>query len=238
MLDCTTDRYASLYAPWLTDAEVLLRLADLQEGERLLDLCGGTGAVSQAAMKHCKPSAVTLLDLKPRPEGMIVANCEFTVAYGQAENLIGNWPRHSYDVVVCRQALGYLDLNATMRAVEFVLAPGGRFAFNSFHKPEPFRWKHYYYGGAEYVEAHLFLFGCIMHLQGKLWEGFDVTRFRYHSPQRILEAAELHFHVDVIPRGRGLHWLCRKKGETCDTEKRRSSDKSATPSCVLTSATE
>jgi len=236
MLDCTTDCYASFYAPWLVDADALLRLTNLQAGERLLDLCGGTGVVSQAAMKY-KPSAVTLLDLKPRPEGMLVTNCDFTIAYGRAEELIGNWPRHSYDVVVCRQALGYLSLNATMQAVEFVLAPGGRFVFNSFHRPETFRWKHYRFGGAEYVEAHLFAFDHVLHLQGKLWEGFDLTKFRYHSPRRILDAAERFFYVDVIPRGRGLHWICRKKGEPCDDGRRRNLDRSTTLSNVQDNGT-
>ena len=214
MLDCTTNRYDELYAPWLADPDTLLRLADLQAGERLLDLCGGTGAVSQAAMEY-KPSAVTLLDLKPRPGRIVGKNCQFTVVFGRAETMPGRLPRSSFDVVVCRQALGYLSLERALRAVSFVLAPGGRFVFNSFRKPKMLGWKCYSYKGKKYIEAHLFTFDHVTHLQGRLWDGVDMTQFRYYSPQQIRTAAKRYFgdKVEMYPHGRGLHWLCKKGGQ-------------------------
>ena len=68
MFDCSTDKYDVLYAPWLRDPGRLLDLAEYRPGEKLLDLCGGTGAVSKVALQRCggEKSDITLLDINPR----------------------------------------------------------------------------------------------------------------------------------------------------------------------------
>ncbi len=64
---CTTDHYATLYARWLARPGTLLDLAGYEPGQRVLDLCGGTGAVSQECLRRgANPSTIMLVDLNPR----------------------------------------------------------------------------------------------------------------------------------------------------------------------------
>ena len=65
MLNCTTDKYERLYAPWINKGDDLLDWADMRAGDKVLDLCGGTGSVAMRALAR-GASEVHLLDLNPR----------------------------------------------------------------------------------------------------------------------------------------------------------------------------
>jgi|APSaa5957512576_1039674.scaffolds.fasta_scaffold64054_2 16S rRNA G966 N2-methylase RsmD len=66
-MNCTTDKYDALYARWLEKPGTLLDLAGYEPGQTVLDLCGGTGAVSLECLdRGAGPAEVTLLDLNPR----------------------------------------------------------------------------------------------------------------------------------------------------------------------------
>ena len=69
-LNCTTDKYGALYAKWLKNPGTLLDLAGYEPGMRVLDLCGGTGAVSEECLRRGgSPSDLVLMDLNPRCPG-------------------------------------------------------------------------------------------------------------------------------------------------------------------------
>lgn len=202
-LDCTTDKYGELYARWLDNPTPLLDYADAGPADVVLDLCGGTGIVAAAARE--RGCAVAVLDLNPRCDVDYVA-----VAQGRAEDAADIYDEGTFTLVVCRQAVGYLDLDATACAVRRVLTADGRFVFNAFREP---RWalKAYRRGGAIFVEASGYLGRTVMHLQASPLIGLDVTRFRWHTHEEIVQAMSPYFTVEHEFRGRSARYLCRVK---------------------------
>lgn len=223
MFKCTTPEYERLYAPW-TDAPLTLPvLARWNRGEPLLDLCGGAGAVSRALLcgqpKGSLPNPyIVLFDLKPRACWWADAQerlGRFREIRGDA-NRLDTYPGirpESFGVVVCRQAMGYLEPEKVIPAVATVLTPGGRFVFNTFKKPSRVRFKTYLHDGVRYVEAHLYLWGRIVHLQARLshQSGADLTVFRYWPREYLQGVLEANgFAVQVHEANRSLRWLCTK----------------------------
>jgi methylase of polypeptide subunit release factors len=64
---CTTENYNALYTRYLKNPARLLEMTAYKSHHTLLDLCGGTGAISLAALSlGADPAHITLLDLNPR----------------------------------------------------------------------------------------------------------------------------------------------------------------------------
>jgi len=212
-LRCTTADYDLLYARWLQKPGTLLRLAGFEPGMKLMDLCGGTGAVSREATQlGADPSDITLVDLNPRADELGV-NQEACKAENIAWIFNGQWSQ--FDVVICRQAMAYLDLGGVnginlFMAVYALLKPGGVFVFNTFIRP---RWafKRYRYKGVRYVEASAYLGRTVWHLQGIPGFGWDATKFRWHRPEVIYELGR-RFEVTESINGRAQYWTLRKPG--------------------------
>lgn len=207
--DCTTNTYESLYARWLEKPGELLDWADYRPEQRLLDLCGGTGAVTKAALAR-GAKTVWLLDLNPR-----ISDKRVITLHGRAEDVRGGklslkynplecdecvYPPPSrtgrygtdwvgedpFDLVVCRQALGYLNLSQVARSVASVTKPLGRFVFNNFVKPK-WSFKPYRYQDRWFVEASGYVGRKVFHLQATDGD-FDVTMFRWYTPEEIEQA--------------------------------------------------
>jgi len=210
---CTTEKYDLLYARWLADPGRLLDLADWQPGQRLLDLCGGTGAVTREALQRgASPDSITLLDLNPRLPDLSVR----TVA-GQAERvgflLDGEWT--TYDVIVCRQAFSYLDLTGLSRinfpaSVAALLKPSGKFVFNTFVRP---KWsaKRYTYDGQSYFEVSGYFGRTVWHLQASPGLGWDVSRFHWFTEAEIRNLLARWFRVEVNKSDTSIRWVCTKR---------------------------
>jgi len=205
-LNCTTDRYDDIYAPWLARESNLLKLSGYRPGDAFLDLCGGSGGVAKEAIKMASYGEVDLLDLNPRCDNKFV-RCH----KGRAEDAYQIFNPGQFDVVICRQGLGYLQLEPTCYAMAQIIKPGGKFVFNTFKKPTRFGVKNYQFDGCVYDEVHLYLFGRIIHLQHKQDNASDVTMFRYHSPEEILDAVSPWFNVELVTSKSSLRWVCTRK---------------------------
>jgi len=132
---------------------------------------------------------------------------------GDAHYLDQYFNPESFDLVACRQALGYLDPTVVFPHVHQVLAPRGRFVFNTFAKPSRASVDAYPYDGDHFAEGHVFLFGRVLHAQIKLTgvgRGFDLSLFQYHSESKLRAAADGLFQCQVTKKGRSLHWVCTK----------------------------
>jgi len=227
MFNCTTNRYDALYARWLSKPGALLEQAGYTSGERLLDLCGGSGVVSQEALywgrdiddPEQNPN-VTLLDLNPRVDWFCgLYDSEFHAVRGAAENVGSLFDENTFDLVVCRQALAYLDFRKTFPGVARVLRPGGRFVFNYFVHPldggvKPYSTHWYKVGNVQFAEAHLYLKGKVYHLQARLSHGpgIDITRFSYHDPEEMVKVLDdCGFNTVIFRKGRSLRFLCIKR---------------------------
>jgi SAM-dependent methyltransferase len=213
-LRCTTDRYDALYARWLTNPGALLDLAGYQPGQRLLDLCGGSGVVSIEALRRgADANDILLLDWNPYRCGNRL------VAIGVNVNQMGSFftVPEKYDIVVCRQAIAYLDLKPSLvRGIFDCLAPGGKFVFNTFREP---RWslKMYKFAGRRYFEASGF------RVQASPTVGFDVTRFHWYTEEDLRARLGTVFNVQVTDVGtRSQHWVCTLKA--LDPDKTTSED--------------
>lgn len=115
-------------------AERLIDLAQPQPGGRVLDVACGTGIVARRAARRPQVGEVVGLDLN---DGMLAV----ARASAQAESVTVDWrqgrveelpfPRGSFDVAFCQQALGFFpDPGAALRELHRVLAPSGRLALS------------------------------------------------------------------------------------------------------------
>lgn len=223
---CTTPLYDQLYARWLDAPGTLLDVCGYQPGMKLLDLCGGTGAVSLEALRRgADPSTITLVDLNPRcPDKRI------TQLQGDANDLGAMFGPlqpdclHSFDRVIIRQAAAYLDWGLGLLWLTALLKADGMLAFNTFTQP---RWRlhTYRHGGRRFLEASAYLGQEVVHLQLGFGIGADVTRFRWHTEEFLrdrLGDGKLGFRrVEVQRRGRTQTWLCSDSWSALFTENLR-----------------
>lgn len=221
--DCTTNKYADLYARWLENPNKLLKLGGLQVGDRVIDLCGGTGIVAQAALDW-GASYVVVADLNPRVRlsdsrlQPIVARAEsIDVAMRFVEyRLYGDSRTDGFDLdkpfdfVVCRQAIGYVDIQKTAFAVANVLRPGGRFVFNTFKRPK-WSWASYAINERNFYEASGFIGRTVFHIQMSPQVGIDITKFRWHTEDELDAAFMPLFEIDKTSSKTGLYYVCTRR---------------------------
>lgn len=189
MLDCTTSKYEQLYARWLVKPGELLDWAELRPGQRVLDLCGGTGIVTQEALNRDAKSVV-LFDLNPRwtlkqesiPDPRVCEIRGDVNAGGLLSRAV--MMEGPFDLIVCRQSLGYLDLHHLADAIPRLLSLRGRFVFNTFVKPV-WRVNPYWFGRRPFLEMSGFFGRAVFHVQAGV-SGADFSMFRWYQPREIL----------------------------------------------------
>ena len=205
MFKCTTKSYDVLYSRWLENPGNLLDLAEFDESkDSLLDLCGGTGAVSVEAVLRGAVLPPTLIDLNPRCSNPRVKSIK-----GDAHDPL-TYRDVKADVCIIRQSLGYLDLKTVFSLVHGVLNPGGRFAFNTFLQP---RWKvsTYRHGGRRHFEVSAHALGKVVHVQASPLVGLDVSVFKHHGLDDIMNALKRKFDVDVADGNQKSVRVCAVK---------------------------
>jgi ubiquinone/menaquinone biosynthesis C-methylase UbiE len=130
----------TVFRPWATD---LLELADLRQGERVLDVACGTGIVARlAAGRVGMAGEVTGLDLNagmlrvarslPSPPGA-------SVTWVEGSALAMPLPDASFDVVLCQQGFQFFpDQAAGLQEMKRVLVPGGRVLLSIWEGHTPY----------------------------------------------------------------------------------------------------
>jgi ubiquinone/menaquinone biosynthesis C-methylase UbiE len=120
----------------------LLRAADLQPGEHVLDVACGTGVIARAAAAHVGTTGtVTAIDLAP--DMIDVAKATPAPADPPIEWHVGDaaalpFPDGAYDVVFCQMGLMFMDDRARAVAeMVRVVAPGGRVVVNTPGRIQP-----------------------------------------------------------------------------------------------------
>jgi len=143
-----------LLGPWIPD---LISWADLQKGDRVLDLACGTGAVTRAAAAMLGSSGrVTGLDISS--EMLDVAKQTlFTIVPAIQWQLgdAGSMPfvDATFDVVLCQQGLQFFtDRRLAVAEIRRVLAPRGRFVSAVWSRIEN---NPYYWAVAAAADRHL-----------------------------------------------------------------------------------
>lgn len=211
MFDCTTDRYATLYSRWLYDPGKLLRLAKWKPNESLLDLCGGTGIISNLAAETATKK-ITLIDKRIRKNNFYNPNIKIIEHdIGDVYNLFNLYIKQIYnephDVVVCRQAINYICLSPEwFRLIR--LMTGQVFIFNTFKKP---RWgiKNYLWNGKKFIELFGHFKNKVFHFQLSK-DGIDFTTFHYYSKEKLLNLIGSTFETKIIEEGNSIYFICKK----------------------------
>lgn len=189
--------YEILYLRYLKrPPRQLLELAGLRPGERVLDLCGGTGRLSRAALEM-GASQVVLVDRSEKMTRLVPRG--ITVHHTSVEEALKTYIKEGilFDVVACQQGVNYWLNEQTARQVASVLDPGGRFVFNTFwRKPghEP-RIREYRLDGRHYVEISYLAGEQVYHVQ--VCEGLPphVTHFRWIPREQFEQWLRCDFNI-------------------------------------------
>ncbi len=162
----------------------LLSAADLQPGERVLDVACGTGVIARLAAEQVGTSgSVVGVDIAP---DMIDVAKSVPSAGAPIEWQVGDamslpHPDNSYDVVLCQMGLMLVeDRPAAVGSMRRVLAPGGRVVVNTPGRIQP---------AFELMEQAL-----LDHISPELG-GFVRAVFSMHDPEAVatlLRDAGLH----------------------------------------------
>jgi len=217
-LRCTTDNYEALYARWLEKPGRLLDHAGYEPGQAVLDLCGGTGAISLECLRRgADPSTISLLDLNPRCEDDRITSYEGDANFlGRTFDTLHPECFKSFDLAVIRQAAAYLRWSVFMiNWLRLLIKPGGKLVFNLFVKP---RWslKTYKYGGRRFFEASGHFKRTVFHVQASPGLGVDLTQFKWHNPADLMKRLILWFDVEIRSNGRTQTWTCVRRGTKCE----------------------
>jgi ubiquinone/menaquinone biosynthesis C-methylase UbiE len=118
------DLVPALFEPW---ADVLVDIARLRPGERVLDLACGTGVVVRAAARRVTPDR-HLCGLDVNEDMLALARrAGPDIEWRRAEATCTGLPDASFDVAFCQQGLQFFpDPLAGLRELRRVLVPGGR----------------------------------------------------------------------------------------------------------------
>jgi ubiquinone/menaquinone biosynthesis C-methylase UbiE len=115
---------ATEFRPW---AEALVRLADVREGDRVLDVACGTGIVARgAAAKVGARGKVVGVDLNEEMLGVARATSP-AIEWRRGSAMELPFPDESFDVALCQQGIQFFSEPVeALREMRRVLTPGGR----------------------------------------------------------------------------------------------------------------
>lgn len=119
----------------------LLRTANLQAGERVVDIACGTGVITRlAAEKVGTTGSVTGVDIAPDMIDVAKATpaAGAPIDWYEADAASLPVPDNSYDVALCQMGLMFMpDQAAAFSEMHRVLAPGGRIVVNTPGRMQP-----------------------------------------------------------------------------------------------------
>jgi SAM-dependent methyltransferase len=137
------DRWAPTLERWLGPAtEVMLDLAGVSNGSRVLDIAAGAGGQTLAAARRAGPSGEVLAtDISPAILALAEANAHQaglgTVATAEMDAEELDVEPGRFDAVICRLGLIYLpDQQRALRRIRAALRPGGRLAAIVYSTPD------------------------------------------------------------------------------------------------------
>lgn len=137
------ENYQRFFVPAIATpvAEELLRTADLQPGERVVDVACGTGVITRLAAERVGPTgSVTGVDAAPD----MIAVAQATPAVGapiewhEADAVTLPLPDAFYDVALCQMSLMFIEDRAgALAEIHRILRPGGRALVNTPGRIQP-----------------------------------------------------------------------------------------------------
>lgn len=201
--------YDELYKRYLKNVAQLVDQIKIQKGKSYVDLCGGTGAVSKELIKR-GATDITLVDLHRNM--LKQAPSKITKICANAEE----WkPKKKYDVIFCRQAITYLNLEKVEKVISIVLKNDGSFIFNIMdttgkNTTLSVDYKKYELDEKKYTELTFLILGKAYHFQHSNKDGLDFTIFHVYTPKDV----EQHFKnwkIKINKTPKALYFILKKQ---------------------------
>jgi len=174
-----------------------VRLARLKPGDRVLDLCAGTGDLSFAIARTGVPAEVVGTDFVPemlavaeRKLGSRGAGCPLSFSQADAQDL--PFEDDTFDVATVAFGVRNLpDRSANFAEVKRVLRPGGRYVIVEFSRPPffVFRWAYHAY------------LRIVIPTLGSLLSGGDRASFQYLNDSILRFPDQPHLAAELREAG-------------------------------------
>jgi len=204
------NKYRLLYSRYFErKPEELLALVGPLTGKKVLDICGGNGRASIAALAM-GASECTLIDscLEMIPDDLDprirVENVEVCHAFRYMLD---------YDVAVCQQAINYWFDEDTIRLLYEAMVPGGVFVFNTFNQRPSTKpmVKEYEYKDLNYVEISWRMGEVVQHVQ--ICQGMEphTTSFQWIPSITFKMTMKPWFEVTEIKIGKTTIYKCVRR---------------------------
>lgn len=215
------ETYRMLYRRYVDDRSrpsgELLDLAGDLAGKAVLDLCGGSGALSLDATRRGAAS-VTMVDLASQMADLEALSKEGVRAkFAEVAGWLSQAEARSFDAAFCRQAVNYWLTPEAASALAGVLRPGAPFVFNTFSRQPPRNpadgIKSYLLDGRGFVElSWLCPDGTVQHVQCREGVAPHATRFRWIPEEEYRSMLEPHFSLEIRKDGGTDLYVCRRSG--------------------------
>lgn len=173
---------------WSSFLKSFLATVELNPGERVLDVCGGTNAVGVALLRREPTLEVQAID---RSAAMQAVGRQRAAALGlRIGSTIGDahrlpFPDDHFDLVTLQYASRHLRLGEVFGEIYRVLRPGGRFYHSDMLRPPNRLVERLYY-------AYL---RCSLAVSARIFRSASPTR---NCRQYFIEALELYYTAEEI----------------------------------------
>lgn len=211
------DVYATLYQRYLKPerTQELISSVPCLQGKTVVDLCGGGGRLSRAALA-AGAARVLLVDESAPMTCAVQAPIERVLARVD-DDWLNSQAGADWDAVFCQQAVNYWLTAHRARLLARCVREGGTFVFNTFNR-EPStvpNLKQYSLQGRQFVEASWLTRDAegvkrVEHVQMCEGEPAHVTSFRWISPQEYRQWLGADFEVHERVDGPASVWVCRR----------------------------
>lgn len=184
--------------------------ADLNENDKVLDICGGNGRLTKELKK--KVNDVSYLD---QEKDMIPKELEElgVTIYNQSIEDFVSETNNKYNKVFCEQAINYWLLKIDINKFSNIIFKDGLFIFNTFSKKptEKPMVKEYEIDGKSYIEISYLINKKVYHVQ--IRENFKphFTTFDWISEDEFKNILSPYFEVKIIDDGKSALYICRRK---------------------------
>ena len=205
------DIYENLYKRYfLKGVKYLIEEANVEEDDKVLDICGGNGRLTKELIKLSND--VTYLDKEKDMIPDELSKLGIKVYNDSIENFIYTNDK-KYNKVFCEQAINYWLLNIDIKKFSEIFDKDALFIFNTFsNKPDikPMI-KEYEIDNKKYIEISYLVGNEVYHTQ--ICEGCEphFTVFDYISKEDYIKLLSPYFDISVKDNGKSSLYLCKRR---------------------------
>ena len=203
--------YENLYKRYfLKGIKYLIEEANIEETDKVLDICGGNGRLSKELIKLSKD--VTYVDKEKDMIPDELNKIGIKVYNDSIENFIYT-NNKKYNKVFCEQAINYWLLNIDIKKFSEIFDKDALFIFNTFsNKPniKPMI-KEYELDNKKYIEISSLVNNKVYHTQ--ICEGYEphFTVFDWISKEDYIKILSPYFDIYVNDNGKSSLYLCKRR---------------------------